>query len=203
MPMFKRTNAPPLARRAALCGLFVVLVTAFPVAAGAVGLTRLEFLQQSVKTSGQSFVSGLGFRAHLAGGDLNDGLVFVPSLEYWRDVRRLPDLGVPFVEQRDWRIGADMHYRFGDGKSWTPYAGAGLGLHLVKSAVEISVPGQPEVSKEENDQNLAVNLLLGLDFPMAGPIRNAIEFNYDLVPDLKQFKVNFGIGYVFGAKAEE
>ena len=186
-----RRGAPALA----LAALLAVLG---PLPARAVGLTRLEFLQQSVKTSGQSFVTGIAFKAHLAGGDLNDNFVLVPGVENWKKVSRLPELGVPELRQSDWWIGADLRYRFGDPSGWTPYAGAGLGLNLIHNEVTIGPQYGTQETREESSKPLAPSLLFGVDLPAAGRIRSSLEMSYHFIPDLKQFKINFGIGYEFG-----
>jgi len=188
-----RRGAPALALAALLAGLH-------PIPAHAISLTRLEFLQESVKTSGQSFVTGFGIKAHLAGGDLDDGFVFVPGIENWKKVARLPELGVPELRQSDWWIGGDLRYRFGDPGGWTPYAGAGLGLNIIHNYVEVGPQYGTIETREESSKPLAPNLLLGVDLPAAGPIRSCIEASYHFVPDLKQFKINFGFGYEFGHK---
>jgi hypothetical protein len=185
-------------RAAALAVLFTLPALILPARAHAFQLSRLEILQQSVKTSGQSFVTGFGVRAQLKGGDLNDGFAFVPAIENWSKVSRLPELGVPELRQRDWRIGGDLRYRFGDGVGWSPYAGAGLSLDVVHSFVRIAQVGQPIVEHEDNGRKLAPNFLIGVDTPSTGPIRSSFELSYHLVPDLKQFKINFGLGYEFG-----
>jgi hypothetical protein len=191
-----------LAALAASVPLFALAALSRP--ASAIGVTRLEVLTQSVKTSDQSAVAGLGFRAHLEGGDLNSGFVLVPSIEYWRDQDVLEDLGIVKAVQRDWRFGADLRYRLKqDQGSWTPYVGAGLGLHLIHSYADVQPAGQPGYTKEDDGNKLAPNLLVGVDFPAAGPIRNSVEFNWHLVPDLKQFKLNIGIGWRFGPRPEE
>jgi hypothetical protein len=163
-----------------------------------VGLSRIEFAQQSVKLSQQSFVTGMGLRFHLAGGDLNEGLVVVPALEYWRDTDRLPELGVPELMQRDWRLGGDLRYRMGHGQGWRPYGGVGLGLHLTKSRSTVQTASTPEITRSHSSNKLAPNFLLGVDLPAAGRIRNSIELNWHMVPDLRQFKINFGLGVEFG-----
>ena len=182
-----------------LAGALIATLTAPPgVTRAGVNLTRIEFSQQSVKQSQQSFVTGMGLRVHLAGGDLNDGLVVVPGLEYWRDTDHLPELGVPELMQRDWRLGGDLRYRVGHGQGWRPYAGAGLGLHLTKSRSTVQTANSPEVTRSHSSNKLAPNFLLGVDLPSAGPIRNSIELNWHMVPDLRQFKINFGLGWEFG-----
>ena len=185
--------------RFVLCA--AVLAILLPAPAHAFQLGRLELLQQSVKTSGQSFVTGFGLRAHLKGGDLNDGFTFVPAIEHWSKVSKLPDLGVLEVQQGDWRIGGDLRYGFGDRASWSPYAGVGLALDIVHSEVHIQPTGAPAESRENSGRKLAPNLLIGVDMPSTGPIRSSFELNWHLVPDLKQFKINFGIGYEFGPHA--
>lgn len=175
-----------------------LLTGVFALPAGAVGIERIELLQQSVKTSGQSFVTGWGIRAHLSGGDLNDPFAIVPAIERWNKIVRLPELGVAEAQQGDWRIGADFRYRFGDRTGWTPYAGVGLALDIVDRRVEIGPQYTTPEVRTDSSRDLAPSFQLGIDLPASGPIRSAFELNYNLVPDLKQFKINFGIGYQFG-----
>lgn len=200
-----RQEVVPANRAARRLAPFPVLVFAAlaalclapPVEAG-VGLSKIEFATQSVKLSQQSFVTGTALRVHLAGGDLNDGLVVVPAIEFWRDTDRIPELGVIEVMQRDWRIGGDLRYRIDTGSGWRPFAGAGLGLHLTKGTSTIQPIGSPAYSLSESGNKLAPNFLVGVDLPAAGPIRNSVEFNWHMVPDLRQFKINFGLGWEFG-----
>jgi len=190
-----------------LAAVTLAALTLAPSRAGdavaGVGLDKIEFMTQSVKLSGQSATAGTGLRFHLAGGDLNDGIVFVPAIEYWRDSDQIPELQVEQVMQKDWCIGADVRYRLLRGSGWRPYAGAGLGLHLVKSSSTLGPAGGPFETRSETGKKLAPNFLIGIDLPAAGPIRNAIEFNWHLVPDLRQFKINFGLGWQFGGGGGE
>jgi opacity protein-like surface antigen len=188
-----RRGAPALA-------LAALVAAALPLPARAVSLTRLEFLQESVKTPDQSFVTGFGMKAHLAGGDLDDGFAVVAGLENWKKIARLPELGVPELRQSDWWIGADLRYRFGDPGGWTPYAGAGLGLNVIDKHVEVGPQYGTIETREDSSKPLAPNLLIGADLPPAGHFRSSIEASYHFVPDLKQFKINFGFGYQFGPK---
>jgi len=181
----------------------LVIALALPAlapAAHAQGLqvSRIELLTQSVKTSGQSFATGMGLRVHLTGGDLNPGFSFVPAIENWEKLDRLPKLGVPEVRQRDWSLGGDVRYRFGGGESWSPYAGAGLALDITKQFVEIGDPGLTTIVRNDSGRKLAPNFLAGVDLPGGGRIKNSFELNYHLVPGLKQFKINWGIGWRFG-----
>jgi hypothetical protein len=182
--------------------LLAALLAVVPLEAHAVGLTRIELIQQSVKTPGSSFVTGLGVRFHLEGDDLNNGFVLVPALEYWQKVVRLPEQGVLEVRQSDWRLGGDLRYKFGAPQGWDPYAGAGLALDIVHEEADIQPVGVEEQHHEDSGRKLAPNLLVGIDTPAAGPIRSSIEFNWHLVPDLHQFKINFGIGWQFGGGQE-
>ena len=199
--MARHDVASPFLAAAALAAIAFAALLATDAGAG-VGLEKIEFVTQSVKLSGQSFTAGTGLRFHLAGGDLNDGFVLVPAIEYWRDSDKLPEQGLIEAMQKDWRIGADVRYRLGRNGGWRPYGGAGLALHLVKSSVTIDPSNAPRQTQEDNGQKLAPNFLVGVDLPALGPIRNAIEFNWHLVPDLREFKINFGLGYAFGKGAE-
>ena len=191
-----RSSQRPLSRRSHL-------VTCLATGASAgVGLEKIEFLTQSVKLPDQSFSAGMGLRFHLAGGDLNEGFVIVPALEYFRDSDKLPELGLPEAMQKDWRIGVDLRYRLGHNGGWRPYGGAGLAVHSVASRVTIDPPDGPAQTQEDKGTKLAPNFLVGVDLPAMGPIRNSIEFNWHLVPDMREFKVNFGLGYAFGPGAQ-
>jgi len=182
----------------ALISSLALLAAPVPGAQAGAGLSRIEFAQQSVKLSQQSFVTGMGLRVHLAGGDLNEGLVVVPAIEYWRDTDRLPELGVFELMQRDWRIGGDIRYKLNAGSGWAPYGGVGLGLHLTRSRSTVQTTDSPAVTRTDSGNKLAPNFLVGVDLPAAGPIRNSIELNWHMVPDLRQFKINFGLGWEFG-----
>lgn len=201
MPRHDVVSAPgrftPLLAGALISSL-ALLTAPVPGAQAGVGLSRIEFAQQSVKLSQQSFVTGMGLRVHLAGGDLNEGLVVVPALEYWRDTDRIPELGVYELMQRDWRIGGDLRYKLNAGSGWSPYGGVGLGLHLTRSRSTVQTTDSPAVTRTDSGNKLAPNFLVGVDLPAAGPIRNSIELNWHMVPDLRQFKINFGLGWEFG-----
>ncbi len=193
----KRSLAFPIPALLALAGALT------PTDAQSIGVSRLEFVSEAVKVKDQSAVSGYGLRVHLAGGDLNRGFEIVPALEYWRDLDRIPQLGINEVMQRDWTVGVDARYRIGSDAGWTPYVGGGFGMHLVRSVVDVVPQGAAPFSAENSSTKFAPNLLIGLDFPAAGPIRNVVELNYHFVPDLEQLKLNFGIGWAFGASAAE
>jgi hypothetical protein len=204
------TVAPAIASPAAVAAIASRVAFATFVACAVVGATlaapgaawsaasRLELLNQSVRVSGQSSVTGFGLRVHLAGGNINPGFEVVPTAEYWRDKDKAPELGVNELMQKDWKFGADARYRFGDDAGWTPYAGAGLAVHIVSSRSNVTFPGQAPLVIEDSGRKLAPNIVVGVDMPHAGPLRNSVEIGYEFVSNLKQFKVNFGIGWVFG-----
>lgn len=183
--------------------LFLAAVLPAPAAAQKIGVSRLEFVNQSVKVKSQSAVAGFGFRIHMAGGDLNKGFVIMPAFQYWRDLDRIDALGVQEIMQRDWTVELEARYRIGSDESWTPYVGGGFGMHMIRSVVDVVPPGAPAVHQENSSTKFAPSLAAGIDFPAAGPIRNAIELQYDFVPDLEQFKINFGIGWAFGPKSDQ
>jgi hypothetical protein len=90
-------------------------------------------LQQSVKTSGSSYVTGFGLRFPPRAATSTTGSPVVPAIEYWQKVVKLPDLGVNEVRQSDWRIGGDLRYRLGDASAGRRTAGR-LALDIVHSA---------------------------------------------------------------------
>ncbi len=183
MPQYRTTSfSPAIAThfaRFAACA--VLLLAAAP--AGAASLKRLELLNQSVRLEGQSATVGLGLRAHLAGGDLNEGFVLMPVIEYWREKDRIENVAVVELMQRDWRFGADVRYNFGSGTGWTPYVGGGFALHSVRSSSYAAFPGFAPLATEDGNTLFSPNLLGGVDLPLTGRIRNSFEIAYDMVPD--------------------
>jgi hypothetical protein len=129
----------------------------------------------------------MAFRAHLTGGDLDEGFSVVPAIEYWRF--RFDQLGVR-ASQSDFTMGADVRYRFPVSKAWHPYLGAGLGFHLIH--VTVDATGQPK--QFANPRKLAPGILFGVDLPAASFIQSSIEANYQMVSDYRQFKINYWIG---------
>ncbi|MGH7723870.1 MAG: hypothetical protein ACREOU_00405 [Candidatus Eiseniibacteriota bacterium] len=186
-----------------LAAVTAVTGAAPPVLAQSVRVSRLEIVSQAVKVKDQSAVSGYGFHIHLAGGDLNSGFEIVPAFEYWRDLDRIEDLGIREIMQRDFTVSVDARYRIGSEEGYTPYVGAGFGMHLIQSKVNVTPQGSAPITGEDSSTKFAPSLLLGIDMPSAGPIRSSIDLHYHFVPDLEQLKLNFGIGWVFGGGGDE
>jgi hypothetical protein len=161
--------------------------------AHAVTLHRVEFLTQTVRVEGQSAISGFALRLHAEPWAKKKGLSLVPAIEHWRDADEFPEFGIAKVSQRDWTIGADMRYRFESEKTWHPYAGAGMALHLLKSVYEPL--DQPEI--EDNSTRVGFNFLAGVDLPPAASFQSSIELNYHLLPGFQQLKINWGFGVTF------
>ena len=160
-----------------------------PPARAQAQLSRIELVNSTVKAERQTSVPGMALRFHFSGGDLDNNVSIVPAVEYWRDV---DEVNNPFLRltQRDWNLGSDVRYTFNIGRSWRPYAGAGLWLHLLHSSREER--GQP--TSFENHRKFAPDLIAGVDLPSASFIQSSIDVSYHMVSDLKQLKVNWGIG---------
>lgn len=156
-------------------------------------IDRVELLTQTVRVKGQSSVSGFALRMHLESWAAEKGMRIVPAIEYWRDSDRFPEFGIAHASQQDWTLGADARYRFDVKKSWRPYAGAGMGLHFLKSTFE--PVGEQEAANTST--RLGLNFLLGVDLPPASSLQSSIELNYHLVSGFQQLKINWGFGVTF------
>src|SRR5437762_9651282 len=107
--------------RRTVVSVLVLVATMFPLSrASAQKLERLEFVNATVRAQGQTSVPGMAFRAHLSGGNLDEGWSVVPAIEYWRF--RFEHTGVS-ASARDFTLGVDARYRFPLAKAWHPYAG--------------------------------------------------------------------------------
>jgi opacity protein-like surface antigen len=154
---------------------------------------RLEFVNATIKARGQSSVPGLAVRLHLVGGAFGKNGALVPAIEYWSTSAHYPEFGIAKVSQRDWTLGADARYHFDIHKSWRPYAGGGLGLHILRSAID--PVGAPE--RADDSLKLGMNVLTGVDLPSVSNIQSSVEVTYHFVAGFRQFKVNWGFAVKF------
>jgi hypothetical protein len=151
---------------------------------------RIELVNATSKLEGQSSVGGFAARVHVMTDLLGPNTAIVPYLEHWGDSDRFPEFGIDKASQRDWSLGAEARYRFDIGSSWRPYAGGGLGLHLLRSTISRS--GQPEIV--DSWTRLGLSMVCGVDLPSVSRIQSSVEIGYHFVSGFNQFKINWGFG---------
>lgn len=182
-----RRLVPPLATLlalAALCG-------APRPATASLTLVGLDGMSATVLQEGQSSFSGLGLRMRMTSVALVPGVDLLPSFEYWRNRSTVEPFGIE-TARRDATVGVDARYTFRR-STWSPYLGAGLGLHFLSG--EVHAPGLGI----EHDRNSVVKgglaALGGVQFPITPKVHNFVELKYHHVTDYRQLKINWGLSF--------
>lgn len=138
----------------------------------------------------------LGVRGDL--GLLGPKLRIVPGLVYWSsslDQDELPELGD--IDVSDLALNLDGQY-FWDLGGVSPYAGAGVALHLLNGEGE-QIDGT-FVEGLLDAISPGVNLLAGTDVRLAGPLRIFGEVRAVLLPSpVRSIGVVFGAAWTFPA----
>jgi hypothetical protein len=173
-----------------LLGALLLLALAAP--AHALRFQGVDGMMQTVKSEGQSGVSGMALRTRIDSDDLPAGIGLMPSIEFWRDSDRLEDFDV-HAEQSDLTLGLDGRYDFG-GDTIQPYLGAGFGVHFLDQ--EFSAPRAGLDQKEDNTR-FGPDFFLGIQLAPAGWLQSFVEAKYFVVSDWNQFKLNWGFGVNF------
>ncbi len=171
-----------------------LLTFAVPLHAQSVRPLGIDGMMQTVKAEGQSSISGLGLRCRLESEDLPEGVIVMPTIEYWRDLNRIEDFGVR-SSQSDFTLGADARYDFGGSSALVPYAGAGLGLHLIRQEFQATELGIPLARHDHT--KLGPDLLVGVQLAPVGWLQSFAEAKYAFVHPFGQFKLNWGMGVNF------
>ena len=152
-----------------------------------------DFQLQTVKRPDQTAISGLALRGRFESMDLPVGLILLPTIERWRDKSTADFVGLEAV-QRDMAVSLDAAYQWDLG-AWSPYLGAGLASHFIKS--EASAPQLGLARVEDSVTKLGPNFLVGVDMPGAGGLRSYMEFKYQAIRPYQQIKFNWGLTYGF------
>lgn len=175
-------------------GLAVLLVVTLAGQAGAASsITGVDGMSSTIMQHDQTSFSGLAVRMRVAPTPALKGLEIMPGIEYWRTSTTLQIYDIR-SQRRDATLGADVRYRFPI-KTWSPYLGAGFGIHFLSSSVRAPLLGVPLESHSIMKGGLAV--LGGLSFPLAGAFESFIEGKYHALPDYEQLKLSWGLAYTF------
>jgi len=169
---------------------FAALVCAAPApAAATMKITGIDAMTSTVMQEGQSSFSGLAVRARMTSPLLIQGIVLMPTIEYWRNANSIQTFGIK-TTRKDATLGADVYYAFRS-TGTRPYVGAGFGIHFLSSTVDAPSLGLNDESHALVKGGLAV--LGGLAFPLADRFDNFLELKYHHVPGYRQLKFNWGL----------
>jgi opacity protein-like surface antigen len=142
----------------------------------------------------------LGFGVFADLGQMTPEIKLEPYMDYWSISQ---DFGVGTSSLRDVAIGARGKYMFPSSSNIRPFAGAGLGLHLLHS--EVDVPAQdiggfviPAQHAEDSTTRLGLDLGGGLEVPV-NPRTNFLgEVWYGIVSDVGQLSLKVGMSWQLG-----
>lgn len=161
---------------------------------------------------------GLGVRADL--GLLGPNLRIVPSVAFWQseleraEVNRFADQLVTIcqrqpsalcptgfdlgtVELTDVALNVDAHYEFETELVLTPYAGGGVGLHLLNGSG--SLIQDTFVEDLFDGISPSLNLLGGAMFPLGEALQLYAEARYALLSETRHATLAIGGMWLFGA----
>lgn len=118
-------------------------------------------------------------------------------LDYWSETQ-----GAYWSEAtiRDITLGARGKYYFEVANPRVrPFAGAGLGIHMLHAQVTVREPGFPDLTAEDSSTKLGVDLGGGVAMT-AGPRADLLgEMWYGIVSDVSQFSLRVGLSYKLGS----
>jgi hypothetical protein len=118
-----------------------------------------------------------------------------PEVGYWEKGEDVPGVDVS-IEDLNFGVNGIFELGRAGGTGLRPWAGAGLGLHLVRGVVDLD-DGDDDEAFDETDTELGIHLLGGLDFGLSESFDLYAAVRYDFVSDLNQFKAYGGIRYRF------
>jgi len=122
---------------------------------------------------------------------ITEHLLLEPEVGYWK---KGEDVLGGDVSIEDLQFGLNAIYRLGgSGTGVRPWAGAGLGVHLLKGVVDFDDSGD----FDDTDTEIGIHLLGGADFVMSDALALFAAARFDIVSDLNQFKLYGGVRYRF------
>ena len=137
---------------------------------------------------------GVGVFADL--GRITPEIELEPRIEYWSKSHE--SYGAK-ASVRDIAIGARGKYYFEvRNPNLRPYAGAGLGFHLLHSEASVTVPGFPTINSATSDTRIGLDLGGGMATSLTPKIDLNAELWYGFVSDVGQLSLRLGISQKLG-----
>lgn len=120
-----------------------------------------------------------------------------PHLDYWSETQE--SFGTK-ATLSDVILGARGKYYFEVANPRIqPFAGAGLGIHMLHAKVTVTEPGFPDLVAEDSESKLGIDLGGGVMMPV-GPRTDMLgEMWYGIVSDVSQFSMRLGLSYHIGS----
>jgi hypothetical protein len=156
-------------------------------------LQGIDGMTATVFEEGRSSFAGLGLRAQVKSGGLLPNVTFLPTAEWWRNSNKVDLYGIHSVH-KDATLALDARWEF-TREGWFPYVGAGYGLHFI--GTELDAPSLGIVNESDAVTKGGLAALGGVVFAPTGSIQTFVEGKYHWVSPYRQFKLNWGLSYLF------
>ena len=138
----------------------------------------------------------LGFGVFADLGQITPQIKLEPSIEYWS---KSEDSFGAKASVRDIAIGARGKYYFEvTSPKIHPYAGAGLGIHLLHAESSVTMPGFGTISADASDTKLGLDFGGGMETALSPKNDFRVEAWYGIVSDVSQFALRVGVSQKLG-----
>jgi len=144
----------------------------------------------------------VGFGAFANLGNLSPDVRLEPHLGYWS---KSQDMDGDKASISDIALSARALYMFhGTSPKFRPYAGGGLGLHMVHAKVDIAAQDLgggviiPAMSASDTQTKLGLDLVGGFQTPLSQKNDFKFDLGYTAVSDVAQFSMKAGISFNLG-----
>jgi len=182
--------------------LFLALAFCTMTAQSALAQSELGLKRAGVAigiVSPENLDAAFGFGVFADLGNLTPQIGLEPRIDYWSQSESV--FGGGKFSVRDLTIGARGKYFFPTSNpKLRPFAGAGLGLHMLNAEVEIVDPfsGQT-MTAEDSSTKLGLDLGGGFAAPLSPRTDLLAEIWYGIVSDFSQFSLRVGLSHVLGS----
>jgi opacity protein-like surface antigen len=144
----------------------------------------------------------VGFGAFANLGNLSPDVRLEPHLGYWS---KSQEMNGDKASIRDIALSARALYMFhGTSPKIRPYAGGGLGLHMVHAKVEIAAQDLgggviiPAMEASDSQTKLGLDMVGGFQTPLSQKTDFKFDLGYTAVSDVAQFSMKAGISFDLG-----
>lgn len=146
--------------------------------------------------------STVGFGAFANLGNLSPDVRLEPHLGYWS---KSQEMDGDKASISDIALSARALYMFhGTSPKFRPYAGGGLGLHMVHAKVEIAAQDLgggviiPAMEASDSQTKLGLDLVGGFQTPLSPKTDFKFDLGYTAVSDVAQFSMKAGVSFDLG-----
>jgi len=153
--------------------------------------------------SPENIGSTVGFGAFADLGTVAPSIHLAPHLDYWS--KSESDFGVGKTTVSDMSLGVRAKYMFAvTSPKVRPFAGAGLGLHMLH--VKVAIPDQnfggtiiPGMTIEDSTTKFGLDVGGGLETPISPRSDLVAEMWYGIVDNVSQLSIKLGMGFKIGS----